>query len=607
MKKIIRSISILVVFMFFITNLYAQMPEEEMISVQAQKGQQKSNTISLDIKGMDILDVLKLISMRSGMNIVAGKNVTGRVTIFLKDVDVWDAFEIILAANDLAYEKRANIINVMTQRDYELLYGQKYGDKRKTEIIQLKYAKASDVAKSLNQIKTNIGRIVADESTDTLVLFDTPESLKEMENFISNIDKPTETRIFSLNYAKAEDVKAKVQEILTKGVGAIQIDERTNKIAVKDLGYKLDNIEKIINAFDEKHREVLIDSKIVEITLTDNYNMGVNWAIVFKKFDIRQTLTGGLTSGGKLTIGSIWLGSSSSDVVIDVLKEFGDVRTLSNPRITAINNQEAKILVGTKKPYVTQTTSQGGTGTQVTADQVTFVDIGVKLYVTPTINKDGFITIKIRPEVSSSTASYTYGSPEKSIPIVDTSEAETSIMVKDGTTIIMGGLIKEEKTKNIKKIPIAGDMPLLGGLFRKTKDELTKKELAIFITPHIVSGESSLTEVPSGLSYKKATAVPLESTAMTKYMDLPEYYQLIWDRINNIVKSKQIKTKGEVTVSFTISSTGYLQGEPTVLNQTDETLGKLTIQSVKEAEPFPAFPDKLDKNQERFKIAISYE
>ena len=144
------------------------------------------NKVSLDVKGMDICDVLRMLATRAGLNIVIGKNVSGRVVVLLKDVDIWDAFEIILLANDLAFEKKGNIINVMTQRDYELQYGQRYQDRKQLKTIRLSYAKAADLSRALNQIKTNIGRVVVDENSNTITLIDVPEQVAFMENFIKN-------------------------------------------------------------------------------------------------------------------------------------------------------------------------------------------------------------------------------------------------------------------------------------------------------------------------------------------------------------------------------------------------------------------------------------
>ncbi|MEA3305661.1 MAG: hypothetical protein U9R52_02485, partial [Candidatus Omnitrophota bacterium] len=124
-----------------------------------------TDKISLDFKGVDIIDVLKMLSARSNLNIVAGKNVKGKVTLFLKDVDIWDAFEIILTANKLAYDKEKDIINVMTERDYEQLYGEKYYNKKELRLYKLKYAKAANISKALNQVKSKIGKVVIDESS----------------------------------------------------------------------------------------------------------------------------------------------------------------------------------------------------------------------------------------------------------------------------------------------------------------------------------------------------------------------------------------------------------------------------------------------------------
>src|SRR3989338_5417027 len=116
--------------------------------------------ISLDLKGVDILDVLKLLSQKSGLNFIAGRNVSGRVTIFVHDVDVWEAFELIIGANDLAYERQGDIITVMMARDYELLYGEKFQERKESLTVPLKHAKVAQVATVLNQVKSSVGRVV---------------------------------------------------------------------------------------------------------------------------------------------------------------------------------------------------------------------------------------------------------------------------------------------------------------------------------------------------------------------------------------------------------------------------------------------------------------
>jgi MSHA type pilus biogenesis protein MshL len=600
---------------------------------------QEANKISLDIKGMDVIDVLKMLATRAGMNLVIGKNVTGRVTIFLKDVNVWDAFEIILLANDLAYEKKGEIITIMTQRDYELLYGERFQDKKQAKILQLKYAKAADLSRALSQIKTNIGRIVVDEGSNSLALIDAPETIKEMEDFIAKTDLPLETKVFSLNYAPADKLSAKLQEAVTKSVGSLKIDERTNKIAITDYPEKIQQISQLITAFDEKTPQVLIDAQIIEISPKDEFSMGVDWDYWLNK-NVRYITSlpaPGLTSAStiptKIALGIAAANPSSGTVsaekqyktILDMLRVIGATKILSSPRIMALNNQEAKILIGTKEVYVSQTTSQSGSGTQVTADQVNFVDVGIKLYVTPTINRDNFITMKIRPEISSTTKSYEYtsGNNKIKIPIVDTSEAETTVTIKDGVTIIMGGLKKDKRVDEVKKIPFFGDIPWIGFFFRSMKDERTKQELVILLTPRIMSGENPITDIHQSVAKEGVLAKMEGGEIVTEKISVSgmygslgagdsssgtSYFELVSEKILSLAKlNNPSGEKGEVSLNFIILSNGLLKEEPKVISTTNPYLIPYATQAIKAASPFPSFGGRLNKSEEVFRISLVYE
>ena len=452
----------------------------------------------LELKDMDIGDVLKLISKKTGLNIVTGQNVKGRITIYLKNVNAYDVLRIVLESNDLAYSEEGGIIRVMTAQEFERTYGHKFGEKTKLKIVQLKYTSAADAAALLTQIKSIVGKIIADEKSNTLVLMDVPDQLAAMETFLKGIDVPITTKVFDLSYAQAEDISKKVSETLTKNIGTIKSDKRSNKIIVTDTTQKLEEIGRIISEFDEKHGEVLIEAKILQIVLSDQHKMGVDWeAIVsdFHSLDLQGDLSIFSTGDKK---GQLGIGTISADdytVLLEALDTVGKTNILSSPRITAINNEEAKILVGSTEPYVTTTTTTPAAGPTTTAESINFIDVGVKLYVTPTIHKDNNITMKIKPEVSTVTSFLTTGNNNR-IPIVDTSEAETTVMVKDGITIIIGGLIKDEKIETINKIPLLGDIPVIGFFFRN-KDFLKRKtELVIFLTPKIMSGDVPAQNIP---------------------------------------------------------------------------------------------------------------
>ncbi|MBF0485100.1 MAG: energy transducer TonB [Candidatus Omnitrophica bacterium] len=605
--------------LFFHQPVFAQTPLAVLPLTQLQVSDK--NTITLEIRGLDIVDVLKMLSGRTGMSIVVGKNVTGKVTLFLKDVDPWEAFEIVVLSNDLAYEKTGKIVTVMTQRDYEQLYGERFQDKKEAKIIPLKFAKAQDLSRALNQMKTSVGKVVSDETSNTLILTDTPEKMKEMTNFITSIDGPLESKVFTLNYAQAAKIQTMLQEVSTKGIGSVKLDERTNKIAVSDYHEKVEEMTRLVSAFDEKTQQVLIDAQIIEVSPSDKLEMGIDWDLWIKKHFRTSTL---------LPIGDanrLFLGTPSDSpqkpgdykAVLDALRTVGDTKILSSPRIMALNNQEAKILVGTKEAYITSTT----TVTQqnpITTQSVNFVDVGIKLYVTPTINSDGFVTMKIRPEISSATRTdITSEGQITQIPIVTTSEAETTVMVKAGTTLLIGGLQKDERNKTVKKVPLVGDIPFLGALFRSTSDELTKSELVILLTPHLMSGETSFTDISEIKPIEGAVAtmtkgeIVVEKTSQSRQQAalsiFSNYYGEVKSKIAYISRLNlpPKHLKGEVNLEFLLKRDGSLASQPKIISATDPSLRKYALQAIKDAHPFPPFPKELGKDKATFTVLLSYE
>ena len=452
----------------------------------------------LELKDMSIADVLKLISKKSGLNIVSGKNVNGRVTIYLKNIDVRDALRIILESNDLAYIEENGIIKVMAGQEFQSIYGYKFGQTLETKIIQLKYAKAEQVVPILNQIKSQIGKVSPDTLSNSVIIVDRMEKVVLMEDMIKRMDIPVVTKVFELRYSKAEEVTKKLEGLLSKDIGKIEFDKRSNKLFVTDTDQKLAEVAKMIQAFDVKHPEVLIEAKIIQIDLNDEHKMGVDWEAIVANYHTLDlvsqfSILTPTNKKGKLSIGTI--SNDDYTVLIEALDTVGTTNILSNPRIAVVNNEEAKILVGSNEPYVTTQTTTPASGPTTVAETVNFIEVGVKLFVTPTIHGDGYITMKIRPEVSSAANSLTTSTNNK-IPIVETSQAETTVMAKDNATIVIGGLIKEENTKTINKVPLLGDVPFLGFAFRNESKKKKKTEIVIFLTPKIISGDHIL-EPPS--------------------------------------------------------------------------------------------------------------
>lgn len=564
--------------------------------------------ISLDLKGVDILDVLKLLSQKSGINFIAGRNVTGKVTIFANDVDVWEAFEIIIGANDLAYERQGDLVTVMMARDYELLFGQKFQERTKSLTRTLQYAKVTQAATVLNQLKSSIGRVVADEGSNTLVVTDVPSRLAEMEELLKELDRPSLTRIYNLNYAEAEKLKEKVQELLTP-VGTFSFDARTNKAVITDLPEVMEKVDQVISAFDVPDGQVLIEAKIVKVELTDTMNAGIDWQQIFgadlsARTNLRvlsDIIAPGTATGGALKF--FTFPDDKTKIVLEALNKITKTDTLSNPRIMVSNNQEAKILVGTKEAVVTVTTTVPATGSTVSAPEIQYVDVGTKLFVTPSIKRDGHIQIKIRPEVSTST---TIEFQTNRIPIVTSTEAETNVLVKSGTTLIIGGLIesKDDTTKN--RVPVLSDIPLLGLPFRSTSGTKKKTELVVFLTPQIV--------MPDG-----ATFVPPKTYERIADKDLPEvilrepvpagYREIVRSRLQQQLTSKFRSLGlggGSVVVSFVLSHDGHIVGEPKTDSPQGEAFQAAAVSALMDAQPFSQFPEGSPAKEVRFRLAVEY-
>ncbi len=192
-----------------------------------------ATTISLDLRGMDIVEVLKFLSTKGGLNIVTSAEIEGRATLTLTDVTVRDALDIVLVSTGLAVSRRGTILYVMSGKQYEELYGHRYGDPRESRIIQLKYANPGQVGQLLGNLKSAVGRIIVDEPTATLALLDTPAVLAQMEELIDRVDLstiqrqlPTETHVIPLQFAKAEDIKSDVEASVTPDVGKVHLDKR---------------------------------------------------------------------------------------------------------------------------------------------------------------------------------------------------------------------------------------------------------------------------------------------------------------------------------------------------------------------------------------------
>lgn len=458
MNKYVKIAIIFVTAVFFAIGLFAQEATEENKGSPLEGGASEAKivetspgNVTMDFKDADINNVLRILSYKSGLNIVAGKDVTGLVTIRLTDVPWEKALDVILRTYGYTYERDGNIIRVITAESVQK-------EELITETFLLRYAKAKDM----------------------------PEALKEMIS-----DR-----------------------------GKIKYDERTNTLVITDIPTNLYKIRQVIETLDRRTPQVNIEAKIIETTLDKDDNLGIRWTMqvtatgakapstlpftaqpkggeIFPRGD--ESASAG-TSIGKFAPGvgrgfpmalpsNFTLGTldfSSFQAVLQILASKVDTKLISNPRITTLNNQEAKIVVASTFNIPTYELNETTGNYNVTGYEEK--DVGVILTVTPHVNPDGYIVVDLRPEVTAFLQWDTIGT--LTVPRFSTREATTQVMVKDGQTIVIGGLIKETVSDTVYKVPILGDIPIVGWLlFRKKEKAIDKTDLLFFITVNLVDAE----------------------------------------------------------------------------------------------------------------------
>ena len=298
------------------------------------------------------------------------------------------------------------------------------------------------------------------------------------------------TEVIGLKYLTATQAQNLTKKILS-GKGDIKINESANNMIVTDYAANIAKILELIGKVDTAPKQVLIEAKIVDISSTDLRALGVKYSadykpgsglfgrdsLVSEEFKSEVNLASASTSltGGQYSITALTLKGISIGATLDALVKDGKAHLLASPSIATLNGQEARIVIGERFPFKERTQTTSGT-----TETTKFVDIGTTLKVNPQINDDGYITLTVHPEVSSLKQSLDAG------PRITTREADTTVRIKEGETLVIGGLIKQSDDSSVDKVPYLGDIPFFGNMFKRSQVDKEQQELAVFITPRIL-------------------------------------------------------------------------------------------------------------------------
>ena len=383
--------------------------------------------ITIDVVDADIRTVMRSIAEVSGMNIVIPESYQGTVTARLRNIGWRDALRAVLDSQDLmATMSGSNTLRIMRREDFY------------NEINQMAVSEA------------------------------------ERENLQDLL-----TEVFIIRYAQAEDVQSATQSVLSER-GQISVDNRTNSLIVSDIPRKLNEIGRLLPILDSPTAQVMIEAKLVEIDATASREFGIDWSAGnLGRSDV-------LTHGGMETnlgvgapTGSVQFGHITDildlNATISYLESENQAHILSEPRIAICDNMTGRVLSGKQVP-LTLRDADGNTYVQL-------YDVGVSLEVTPHINADNNVTLELHPIVSDLSGEST----AEEQPIILTQEANTTLMIDDGATAVIGGIMRSKTTSVDNRIPILGHIPLLGDwLFTYSSQTEESSELVIFVTPHII-------------------------------------------------------------------------------------------------------------------------
>jgi type IV pilus assembly protein PilQ len=402
-----------------------------------------------EFQGDDVGQVLRLLARQAKVNMVVSDAVQGTVTMRLEDVTALQAVSIIVKAKGLFMDKLDNVYYIKT----------------------------------------------AAEKTA----------------------EPTEADSYQFSYARAKDVAPLIASQL-QSKSPPQIDERTNTMFFSETRSNIDNVRKILLQIDKPTKQVMIEARLVEVSADPVQAYGINWAGTVGSFSSPKTFVYGGYNGTQAQPGSniptngLALGNTSSSnffgsfsqlaqipqsmfailsipqfsATLQALNEDGDAEFLANPRVVTADNQQAKIEILRNQP-VPQLNFNEQTATAVFGG---FQDktFGNTLVVRPSINKDNFITLQVKPEISNKVQDFhfAFNGADVTSPIIDKRTLDSSVLIKSGDTLAVGGLISDQVSKSRTKVPVLGDIPGIGYAFQSHANERHKRNLLIFVTPTII-------------------------------------------------------------------------------------------------------------------------
>jgi general secretion pathway protein D len=529
--------------------------------VDNQKIRPGDDYVTLNFTNIDISALVKVMSELMRRNFILDERVTGKVTLMTPTkISPDEAYQVFLSALEIkgftAVEdgKITRIIPAATARQSGLkVYKDDdfNGQGFVTKLFRLSYVNPNEVVRTLTPLVSRDGSMISYPATNSLIITDSVHNIRKMESLLSALDIPApegkgKINVYYLKNANAEDF-AKVMSALVarlpvppaggaqpsgpstilEGQVTITADKATNSLIVVASPSDYETIKDVIQKLDIRRRQVYVEAAIIEMSLAKQRELGFEFqAANLNKLESSNKISGiggtnfgnignviangpaGLASLNGLNVGAVkgtftFKGVEYLNIgaLLHALQTDGDVNVLSTPNILTTDNQKAEIMVGENIPFVTGQSQTAATAGQIFT-QIDRKDVGITLKLTPQITSDDNVRLDVYQEISDITA--TPGlNPNIVGPSTSKRSASTTVVVKDQQTMVIGGLIRDNVTSSTSKVPLLGDIPILGWFFKYKTTKIEKTNLMIFITPYIIKNEGEAAE----LANKKGEAL----------------------------------------------------------------------------------------------------
>lgn len=452
---------------------------------------------SFRAEGVPIKQALALFARANNLNIVPDLDVEGDVTVEFRDLPLDLAMQALLDANGYYFVQDGRLLRVKS---------------RETRLFQIDYIHVTRSGQGSNAVQISSGGSSSGGSSGS-------SSSSSGGSGGNEGSTMTVTNSSTINFwgDLADQLKTLVSEN-----GSITINSLAGTVIVRDRHRNIEAVADYLARVTENIvRQVDLEVEIYEVALNNSFQLGINWQKVSSNLDTTfSTIPGRLSipsSGGLIVQNPLYGGTppatgiqishqrGSVTAILDALKQQGDLKIVSKPRLRTLNNQPAVVRVGQDLPvFITKTTqSTGDTPILSTDETIQTITVGTILSITPQVSSGGVVTLDITPAVSRLVRTETSATGNTNAPVIDIRQASSIVRVRDGATVIMGGLVQDSSTSTQRKVPLLGDIPLLGKAFTGTNKVSERTELVFFITPRVIADTSTESSVLSPAAPKQ--------------------------------------------------------------------------------------------------------